>query len=94
MLAQAFPVRIYGRSDLAALISRAGAALGAGLMRLRDILLYVMRLPMYRLQRPGPDVGDPIRQVAEQILKPPRLPLADLARWADARSPSILQPWR
>jgi len=67
-----FSVRIYGRSDLAAYdFARGTAHWSVGLMRLRDILLYLQdaRLSMYRMHSAlAPRVVDPeAPQIAEQV---------------------------
>jgi len=87
-----FSVRIYGRSDLAAFDFSGGRAhWSVGLMRLRDILLYLQdaRLRMYRLHSAlAPDIADPeAPRVGEQLQENRRelALLAELARRADVR---------
>ncbi len=87
-----FSVRIYGRSDLAAFdFSHGRPHWSMGLMRLRDILLYLQeaRLSMYRLHSAlAPDILDPeAPRVAEQLHENRRelALLADLAHRAEVR---------
>jgi UV DNA damage endonuclease len=87
-----FSVRIYGRSDLAAYDFTHGRShWSVGLMRLRDILLYLQdaRLSMYRLHGAlAPDIMDPESpRVAEQIHESRRelALLAELVRQGDVR---------